>query len=164
MNTMDYAATRQRRPSSIVERRKLDDVPSGTERIILAEDDSRIRVVTYELLEDLGYQVEAYASAIEVLESIARSCCRVDLVLTDYDMPGLTGFELAQRLRAEHPGLRIVITSGWPEDSISPQSNSKYWPPFLPKPYTLQTLARKIREVLDQPSIGDYPMPRSLCP
>lgn len=159
MNNMDNAATLKGLPSSIVERRKLDDVPRGTERIILAEDDSRIRGVTYELLEDLGYRVEACANGIEALESIARAHRPFDLVLTDHDMPGLTGYELAQRIRAEHPGLRVVISSGWPKDSILPRLDSKDWPPFLPKPYTLRTLARIIREVLDRPSIESCVMP-----
>ena len=126
------------------------DPPQGTERVVLAEDDPGVRKATLLILEDLGYQVEAYASGPEVLDALAKDDRPVELLLTDFDMPGLTGYELARRLLALRPDARVLLTSGSPEESIVPRVKPTDWPPFIPKPYTCRSLGHKLREVLDE--------------
>ena len=70
-------------------------------------------------------------------------------LLTDFDMPGLTGYELAGRLRALRPDIKILLTSGMAEDSIAPQCRPHDWPHFIAKPFTTCTLGQKLREVLE---------------
>jgi len=126
------------------------DPPQGTERIALAEDDPGVRQATLLILEDLGYEVEAYPSGPDFLEALAKDDRPVELLLTDFDMPGLNGYELARQLRALRPDAKVLLTSGSPEESIVPGVKPADWPPFIPKPYTCRSLGHKLREVLDE--------------
>ena len=129
--------------------RALDDFPSRAERIVLVDDDHSMRRTTQLILEELGYEVEAYSNALDALETMARDRRPIALLVTDYDMPGLTGFEFAKVVRAERPEVPILLSSGWDEDSIETQINPNVKIPFLHKPYTLKGLAHKIREILN---------------
>ena len=137
------------RPGESVEEKSRDMTPGGTERIALAEDDPLIRRTLEHLLTDLGYQVEAYANGQEVLAAMSRDRPTFALLLTDHEMPGLTGYELAQMFRAEHPAVHVLLVSGCSKENIFSGGQAKDWPPFLPKPYSLRTLARTLRNVLD---------------
>jgi len=126
------------------------DPPQGTERIVLAEDDPGVRKATLLILEDLGYEVVAYPSGPDVLEALTKDDRPVELLLTDFEMPGIDGYELARRLRALRPNIRVLLTSGSPEESIVPRVKPTDWPPFISKPYTCRSLGYKLREVLDE--------------
>ena len=139
--------TFESRPGELLQKVGRDEVPGGTERIVLAEDDPMIRKAIQHLLMELGYQVEAYPSGPEVLAAMSRDSHPIELLLTDHEMPGLTGYELAQQFRAEHPGVRVLLASGRSKESIFPEGRN--WPPFLRKPYSLSTLACTLRDVLD---------------
>ena len=150
VNSLDEDSS-EGRPREVAEEASHVDTPCGTERIVLAEDDPMISRTIQHLLKDLGYQVEAYTSGPEVLAAMSRNCPPIALLLTDHEMPGLTGYELAQRFRAEHPGVHVLLASGCSKESIFPNDQPKDWPPFLRKPYTMGTLARTLRAVLDGP-------------
>ena len=139
-------------PREMVEQVSRDETPGGTERIVLAEDDPIIRKTIQHLLKELGYQVEAYTSGPEVLAATSGDCPPIALLLTDHEMPGLTGYELAQRFRVEHPGVHVLLASGCSKESIFPSGQPKNWPRYLRKPYSLKTLARTVRDVLDGPA------------
>ena len=134
----------------VAEETSRDKTPGGTERIVLAEDDPLIRRTLEHLLIDLGYQVEAYTNGQEVLAAMSQDRPTVALLLTDHEMPGLTGYELAQMFRAEHPGVHVLLVSGCSKENIFSGGQTSDWPPFLPKPYSLGTLARTLRDVLDR--------------
>jgi CheY-like chemotaxis protein len=129
-----------------------NDPPKGTERIVLAEDDPGVRNATRLILEDLGYQVQAYANGVEALAALEKDNDSVKLLLTDFEMPGLTGFELAQRLRYLKPDAKVLLTSGSAEETIRRGAKPEDWPPFIPKPFTYNSLGCKLREVLDAPA------------
>lgn len=127
------------------------DAPTGTERIVLAEDDPGVRRATLMILKDLGYEAEAYASGWEALAALENDDRPIGLLLTDFEMPGLTGYELARQLRALKPHAKVLLTSGSAEETIARGVKPEDWPPFLPKPFTYHSLGRKLREVLDVP-------------
>lgn len=126
-----------------------DETRFGTQRIILVEDDSSVRKATQSILEALGYEVTAYANGTDAFAAIAEDSRPISLLVTDFNMPGLTGYELAQLVRAKRPGIPILIASGSDESSIFADVEPTIRPPFLAKPFNLKSLARKIRQILD---------------
>jgi len=143
-------------PGASVGKESCDHTLGGTERIAIAEDDIFIRKTIQCHLKALGYQVEAFASGGEVLAVMSQDRPPFAVLLTDHEMPGLTGYELAQRIRSDHSQVRVLLTSGCSKDSIFPDEEPKDWPPFLRKPYTLETLARRLRDVIDEPAPDQY--------
>jgi len=127
----------------------LDHSPNRAERVILVDDDHSVRRTTQAILEDLGYEVVTYENAVDALNSIARDHRPIALLVTDYDMPGLTGLEFAKMVREVRPEIPILLSSGWDEDSIKTEVKPNVKLPFLQKPYTLRSLAHKIREILN---------------
>ncbi|MGC3999501.1 MAG: response regulator [Anaeromyxobacter sp.] len=125
--------------------------PPGTlERLLVVEDDASVRRVLVRSLERLGYRVRAAASGVEALE-LWRSG-GADLVLTDVMMPGgLNGLELAERLLAEEPQLRVVVMSGYSPELTQPEALRRRGAVFLAKPLDTGVLARTVRELLDGP-------------
>jgi len=75
----------------------------------------------------------------------------IDLLLTDVAMPDLSGREVAEALRAREPGLRVLFQSGYTDDTVIRWGVSHAEVAFLKKPFTLEVLARKVREMLDRP-------------
>jgi PAS domain S-box-containing protein len=124
-------------------------LPRGTETVLIAEDEEGVRGVAELALRHLGYAVLSAAGAEEA-EALARGAGRIDLLLTDVVMPGAGGRELAQRLRAGWPGLRVLYTSGYAEDALARHGVECDGVDLLRKPFTPATLARRVREVLDR--------------
>ncbi len=128
------------------------DPPEGTERIVLAEDDPNLRKSIQVVLRELGYQVQAFASGRDVLAALSVDERPIELLLTDFELPGLTGYELAGRLRTLRPNIKVLLTSGMSEDNIAPTVKPADWPPFIRKPFNLNSLGHKLREILEEPS------------
>ncbi|WP_306751608.1 response regulator [Paracoccus actinidiae] len=123
-------------------------VQGGTETVLVVEDDDEVRDTTVALLTDLGYRTlraRDAASALTVVESGAP----IDLVFTDVVMPGpLRSTELARKARERLPNVAVLFTSGYTENSIVHAGRLDPGVELLPKPYSRETLARKIRHVL----------------
>ena len=124
-------------------------VRRGSETILLVEDEDAVRDLTRRCLEASGYRVLQASSAEEATHVLARHGSRLDLLLTDVVMPGASGPELARRLQAERPDLNVLFVSGYTDDSMVAQRVLDPGASFLQKPFTPDTLARKVREVLD---------------
>jgi CheY-like chemotaxis protein len=119
----------------------------GHEKILLVEDDADVRMVARDVLEVSGYQIWDAANGLEALNIWKANDRKMDLLLTDIIMPGgLNGRELADRLRKDHAGLKVILMSGYSADrlgNIQPHSH------ILHKPFSLEKLAESVRECLD---------------
>jgi CheY-like chemotaxis protein len=125
-------------------------LPQGRgETVLLVEDETPVRNVTLLLLEKLGYRVLEAANAEEAFSLVESGQAKIELLLTDVIMPGRSGPELAATLRSRDPGLKVLFQSGYTGEAVLRHANIKSDMAFLKKPFTLGTLAKKIREVLD---------------
>ncbi|HLE84167.1 MAG TPA: response regulator [Thermoanaerobaculia bacterium] len=122
---------------------------TGSETVLVVEDEEAVRALTTKTLEARGYRVLAAASAEQALEVAQRHPERIPLVVTDVVMPGLSGGELAARLVELRPEMRVIFVSGYTDDTIAHQGVLDPGVHFLQKPFALDALARKVREVLD---------------
>ena len=121
----------------------------GTETVLLVEDAAPVRSLARKGLQGYGYQVLEAADGPAALELSARHPGEIDILVTDVVMPGMSGRELAERLAPARPGMRVLYTSGYTDDAMVHQGVLRSGVAFLQKPFVPETLARKVREVLD---------------
>jgi two-component system cell cycle sensor histidine kinase/response regulator CckA len=123
---------------------------TGSETILLVEDEISVRVITRALLERQGYQVLEAANGIEALQVWEQRQGPVSLLFTDIVMPeGVSGRELAARLQAGDSGLRVIFTSGYSGDVAGRELSLREGQNFLQKPYSRQRLLDTVRRCLD---------------
>ena len=122
-------------------------LPTGHERILLAEDEELVRKVLTSFLTKRGYRVEVAASGPEAIELWARATEPFDLLLTDAVMPGgLGGVELARILRRQSPSLKVVVMSGYTEQIIDGENEELKGFVFVRKPFESASFAETLRE------------------
>ena len=121
-------------------------VPRGSETILVAEDDEMLRTLLGIALESCGYTVLAAAGGAEALQLAELHDGAVQLLISDVVMRGMDGFELADRLVAIHPELRVLLLSGYPVD---PELHGDV--AFLQKPFRPSVLVARVRALLDAP-------------
>jgi len=126
-------------------------LPGGTETVLLAEDAESLRELNLELLQALGYWVLEAAHGVEALDKAAQYAESIHVLLTDVVMPGMGGKELAERLALLRPEMKVIYMSGYTDHAIIQQGILKPGTAFLQKPFTRETLAKKLREVLGSP-------------
>ena len=107
----------------------------GTETVLLVEDEPSLRELAAELLTDLGYHVLPAASPGEALRASEKHPAQIDLLLTDVVMPVMNGRELAERVQAHRPGIRVLFTSGYTADVIARQGVLDRRSPTLSTPW-----------------------------
>ncbi len=139
--------------------RKVSKVPTssfaiegGQERILLVEDEQPIRVLCERSLSSQGYQVLAAASGSEALELFSQSPEGIDMLVTDLMMPNMSGRELAEALRLRKPDLLVLYISGYSDDLSIQEGLHSGLDTLLQKPFLPSELARKVRDVLDEPN------------
>jgi PAS domain S-box-containing protein len=125
--------------------------PGGRETVLFVEDEVALRDLMHRVLAKGGYTVLAAGDGLEALALVEAHPGRVDLVVTDVVMPRMSGPELAARLRARDPGVRLLYVSGYTADQLRPQTDLGVDATLLPKPFTSDGLLRKVREILDRP-------------
>ncbi len=142
-------------PRRTVDRRgvRVGGVPGGSEHVLLVEDDALVRDMTARILEELGYRVTRAATpddAALIHDDLwpLRGAHPVDLMLTDVIMPGMSGVELARRIRTKREDLPVLYMSGYltSQDNTAPGDDGHH----LAKPFTRAELARSVRAVLDR--------------
>ncbi len=135
----------------------------GRETVLVAEDEDALREMVSTVLTAQGYKVLLASSGVEAIEVYEQADCHIDLLLTDMVMPGgVMGGELAQRLRASSPNLKVIFSSGYGPSMAGKDISAFQDRNFLAKPYSIGKLARFVREVLDRPPANEsiVPSPR----
>jgi two-component system, cell cycle sensor histidine kinase and response regulator CckA len=115
----------------------------------VAEDEEAVRHLARRVLESRGYTVLVAANGPEALRLAERQEGLIHLLITDVVMPEMGGRELAQRLVAPRPAMKILFVSGYTDAAIMQQGVLTPGAAFLQKPFTPDSLARKVRDVLD---------------
>ncbi len=124
-------------------------IPHGKETLLLVEDEEVVRDLVRAMLEGCGYRVLSARDGAEATTVAGRHTEDLHLLLTDVVMPEVDGRELADRLKAARPGLRVIFMSGYTDEAIVRHGVLEPGVNFLQKPFTAGALARKVREVLD---------------
>ncbi len=134
----------------VVEPKKEAEIPRGSETILLVEDEAALRMLVRELLESKGYRVIEARHGPDALFVCEQHKGPIHLLLTDVVMPEMNGRELAERLAPFHREMKVLYMSGYTDDAIVHHGVLDAGMGFLQKPFSRNTLARKVREVLGE--------------
>ncbi len=126
------------------------EAAGGSETVLLVEDEPIVRELAVATLREKGYTVLEAANGEEGLHVARQHEGRINLVLTDVVMPIMGGKEMSDALRTFHPDTKVLFTSGYTKDALGSDGVLRPGIVFLQKPYLSATLARKVREVLDE--------------
>jgi PAS domain S-box-containing protein len=126
----------------------------GSETVIVVEDDAPVRRFACAVLREAGYHVIEFGGPAECLDASERDACQADLLLTDVVMRGLDGRTLYARMRARCPSLKVLYMSGYPDTLQGETGLGASRPDFLPKPFSVDALASRVRKSLDTDGPG----------
>jgi PAS domain S-box-containing protein len=124
-------------------------MPAGTERILFVDDEPALVGLAQNLFESLGYQVTALVSSTEALDLFRKDPQRFDIVVTDMNMPGMMGDELAREMMKIRPDLPVILYTGYSEFLSEEKAASLGIREFVLKPFAMREMAGIIRRVLD---------------
>lgn len=119
--------------------------------ILLVEDDASVRKLVSAMLHSSQYEVLTAGSGADALGASAVHPGRIDLIITDFGLGEMNGLELADRIAARRPGLKVLVISGYSEISLPPGFKESLKPDFLPKPFTMDALLAKVGRILERP-------------
>jgi len=129
--------------------------PTGTERILFVDDEKSIMDLGRQVLEQLGYQVEALTSSVKALELFKALPDNFDLIITDMTMPKMTGAKLAQEVLAIRPDMPMILCTGFSETINEEKALSIGFKEYIMKPISIDQIAHAIRRVLDSRKISE---------
>ena len=127
-----------------------ESIPTGTEKVLVVDDEERSVSIMKVILERLGYNVTAMTSSLKALELFKEDPHRYDLLLTDLIMPQLDGDTLVSEIIEIRPDMPIIITSGFTDTIVNDAFKQISNKAFIPKPFQPQELAKTVRQVLDK--------------
>lgn len=125
------------------------DVTGGKETILFVEDNEEVRKFTVTALKTLGYKVLSASHGVEALKMIEQNTVRIDLIITDVVMPEMGGKELSEKILKISPDAKILFTSGYTDNHIVHSGTLDEDVDFIHKPFSIEGLSKKIRNVLD---------------
>ncbi len=120
----------------------------GNETILVVDDEESMRSIMTDFLTQLGYHTLSAPDGREALQLAEQHSGKIDLLLTDVKMGGLSGPELAEALLKKRPEAKVIFISGYPEESLAPNGVLRPGIVLLQKPFTMKLLSAKLREVL----------------
>jgi len=124
---------------------------TGTETILLVEDEDEVRKLTARMLKKFGYTVLEADQPHKAIAIADQFQGKIDLLLTDLVMPEMNGKVLADKILGKHSEIKVLFTSGYINNKITKFIDEKFKSSFLQKPFTMEALTSKIRDVLNQP-------------
>jgi len=125
-------------------------ISSGSETILIAEDNTQVRNLTQGVLENLGYTVYSYSTGENVLADFEEdNIDNIDLLLTDIMMPGLNGKQLYKRVKNKYEEVKVIYISGYPKDTVLEQGKVKDDDVFIQKPFSYYYLVDKVNQVIN---------------
>jgi len=138
-------------PVETIDTRRRDDgqVPRGHETLLLVEDEESVRELICEWLAGHGYRVLVAGNGAEALQVAEGHPDRIDALIADVIMPQMGGPALAERILPQRPDLKVIYVSGYADEAIGDPRVLAAGAAFLQKPFSLDTLVRRLREVLD---------------
>jgi CheY-like chemotaxis protein len=125
------------------------DIPTGTERLLVVDDDKVLAIMLQRMLQPLGYQVQSSCNSLEALALIEQDPMAIDILITDMTMPHLTGYELARKALAIRPDLPIILCTGFSDLINKEQALTLGVRAFLMKPVSIRNLSQAVRTALD---------------
>ena len=132
-------------------REKIEKITQGSETVLLVEDEEMVRALARGALEERGYAVLEAHDGEEALQISKRHEGAIHVLVTDVVMPKMSGRELAERLKAQRPGIEVIYISGYTDEAITHHGILEPGMNFIQKPFSPTDLAAKVREVLDTP-------------
>jgi len=132
------------------ERLRGRELPRGAEMVLVAEDQEDVRDLVVQILKRQGYEVLVASDGVEALIICQQYKGLIHLLVTDVVMPRMSGRELADQLLHLYPGIKVLYMSGYTDDAIVRHGVLEAGLNFIEKPFSLEALARKVREVLDK--------------
>jgi CheY-like chemotaxis protein len=136
---------------AVMETEPADKFPTGSERILIVDDEESVVDIGRRRLERLGYQVEARTNPIDALELFRTDPDQFDLVITDMTMPHITGDKLVKEILKIRPDMPTVLCTGFSEKINEERAKEIGIRQYIEKPFDKGKLSRLVREVLDHP-------------
>ncbi len=121
---------------------------NGSGKILLVDDNQSMRLIIKAMLEKLGYKVVTASMPSEAISLFKKEKDSIDLLLTDFMMPGLNGFELKNEIEKIKPGIKTLFISGHSIDILGNYATDYEFIHFLQKPFTVSALAEKVSKAL----------------
>ncbi len=127
----------------------VQEIPGGTETILLVEDEQMLLTLVKELLEGHGYKVLTAYDGAEAVDTYERLGSEIDLVLTDIGLPKLNGWDACRRILSRNPGAKVIVASGYIDPNVKSDLKNSMAREFIHKPYLPEDVLKTVRSVLD---------------
>ncbi|MBI2618547.1 MAG: PAS domain S-box protein [Ignavibacteriales bacterium] len=128
-----------------------EDIPGGSETILVVEDEQMLQSLVKELLETHGYRVLTAHDGVEAVDTFSRLKDEIDLVLTDIGLPKLSGWDVCRRIIATKPEAKVILASGYIDPTVKSELKDSRAKEYIHKPYLPEDVLRRVRNVLDAP-------------